>query len=78
MTKAVVGLTKIGKWGRWHQVLSNGESRPCSMIWTIMPKGIRSYCLWMRYYNRQMKGSFDAMLRKRKEMNVTDDRCKSR
>ena len=40
---AVVGLVKIGKWGRWEQVLSNGKSRPVSLIWTIMPDGIRSY-----------------------------------
>lgn len=64
----VVGLSKIGRWGRWNQILSNGETRPCSMIWTIMPSVIRSYCLWIRYHNKQKDGHFDAMVRKREEM----------
>ena len=64
---SVVGLSKIGKWGRWNQVLSNGESRPCSIIWTIMPDNIRSYWLWWRHHNRQRMNEFDALLKMRKE-----------
>ena len=62
-TPSVVGLSKIGRWGRWNQVLSTGESRPVSPIWTIMPDGIRSYWLWWRHHNKQKKQSFDAILR---------------
>ena len=60
---SVVGLSKIGRWGRWYQVLSTGESRPCSIIWTIVPDNIRSYCLWWRHHNRQRMYEFDALLK---------------
>ena len=65
---AVVGLVKIGKWGRWSQVLSNGESRPVSPIWTIMPENIRSYWLWWRHHNKQRMYEFDALLKMRKDI----------
>ena len=67
---SVVGLVKIGKWGRWEQVLSNGKSRPVSPIWTIMPDGIRNYWLWWRHHNKQKKQSFDAILRHAEEKSI--------
>lgn len=49
----IVGLTKRGYWGRWNQVLATGETKPCSIIWTVMPDRIRSYWLWERHWKKE-------------------------
>ena len=65
---AVVGLSKIGKWGRWYQVLSTGESRPVSHIWTITPESIRYYWLYYRHHKRQRIYGFDQLYKMRKDI----------
>jgi len=32
-----VGMSKIGKYGRWHIVYSNGTSKKVSWLWSIVP-----------------------------------------
>ena len=58
----IVGLSKIGRFGRWNQVLSTGETRPVSWLWTIVPSPIRSYWLFERHIPKVV--SFDDLRRR--------------
>jgi len=45
-----VGISRIGsRWARWHVVYNNGESKPVSIVWNIMPKRFRSWYLHHRH-----------------------------
>ena len=56
----IVGLTKIGKYGRWSQVLSTGETKPVSWLWNIAPSRFRTYWLFIRHIPE--RDSFDVLL----------------
>ena len=49
----IVGLTKIGRFGRWNVIYSNGTDKPVSWLWNIVPEKLRSY--WLLYRHICMK-----------------------
>ena len=53
----LVGLSKCGRFGRWNKVYSNGESKPVSWLWNIVPSPIRSY--WLLYRHLPSAKTFD-------------------
>lgn len=56
-----VGITRIGK-GRWSVIYSNGETKPVSYMWSIVPHRIRTYMLYKRYMHEQ---SFDVLVKRK-------------
>jgi len=61
----VVGLSKIGRFGRWSQVYSTGETKPVSWLWSIAPERFRSYWLFIRHIPKTP--SFDELLERSKQ-----------
>lgn len=58
-----VGISKIkGIMNRWNVIYSNGETKPVSYMWSIVPNRIRVYMLYRRQIERQ---SFDKLLKER-------------
>ena len=58
-----VGISKIqGIMNRWNVIYSNGETKPVSYMWSIVPNRIRVYMLYRRHIERQ---SFDNLLKER-------------
>ena len=58
-----VGITKIqGIMNRWNVIYSNGETKPVSYMWSIVPNRLRTYMLYRRHIMTQ---SFDKLIKER-------------
>ena len=64
----IVGLTKIGRFGRWNVIYSNGTDKPVAWLWNIVPEKLRSY--WLLYRHMPGAVTFDDLRKEYAKRNM--------
>ena len=64
----IVGLTKVGRFGRWNVIYSNGTDKPLSWLWNIVPDKLRSY--WLLYRRMPGEVTFDDLRKEYAKRNM--------